>query len=274
MDHVVAKGARIPVIGFGTLRIGERCAEAVKSAIEAGYTHIDTAWKYGNEVEVGQGIAAAGKPREELFITTKVTHERIQNGELQKSAEESLDNLKLDWVDLFLIHWPNPQVPMRECIPALMEVRERGLARHIGVANFMSAMLDEAQSIADGTLVCNQIEYHPFCQQRSVRDAIARHGMVLTGYCPLQRGKLPDHPVFAEIAAKKGKTPSQIALRWAIQQDGVVPLPKATGDAHIRENIAVFDFTLDDGEMAAISALDGSNGGRVVNPPHRPVWDD
>jgi 2,5-diketo-D-gluconate reductase B len=107
-----------------------------------------------------------------------------------------------------------------------------------------------------------------------VRDAIARHGMALAGYCPLQRGKLPDHPVFAEIAANKGKTPSQIALRWAIQQDGVVPLPKATSEAHIRENIAVFDFTLDDAEMSAISALDGSNGGRVVNPPHRPVWDD
>ena len=274
MDYVEAKGARIPIIGFGTLRIGDSCAEAVRCAIEAGYAHIDTAWKYGNEVEVGEGIAAAGRPREDLFVTTKVTHERIQPGELQKSAQESLDNLKLDYVDLFLIHWPNPDVPLSECIPALLDVRERGMTRHVGVANFMSTMLDEAQAIADGSLVCNQIEYHPFCQQPKVRASTARHGMALAGYCPLQRGKLPDHPVFTELAAKKNKTPSQIALRWAIQQNGVIPLPKATTEAHIRENIAIFDFNLDDQDMAAINALDGTSGGRVVSPPHRPVWDD
>jgi diketogulonate reductase-like aldo/keto reductase len=274
MDHVEIKGARIPVIGFGTLNIGETCAEAVRTAIEAGYTHIDTAWKYGNEVEVGEGIAASGVPRDELFVTTKVTHERIGDGELQRSAEESLANLRLDRVDLFLIHWPNPEVPLSECIPALIELRERGLTRHVGVANFTSAMLDEAQSIAGGTLVCNQIEYQPFCQQPTVRDAIRRHGMALTGYCPLQRGRLRDHPVFAALAESRGKTASQVALRWAIQQENVIPLPKATSKAHIRENIDIFDFALTSDEMATISALDGTSGGRVVNPPHAPVWDD
>lgn len=274
MEFVERNGARIPALGFGTLNIGENCAEAVKTALDVGYTHIDTAWKYGNEVQVGEGIAASGIARDGLFVTTKVTHERIQAGELQRSAEESLENLGLDHVDLFLIHWPNPQVPLAESIPALMDVRDRGLTRHIGVANFQSAMLGEAQSIAGGALVCNQIEFHPFCQQSTVRAATERNNMAIAAYCPLQRGKLPDHPLFAEIAARKGKTPSQVALRWSLQQGGVVPLPKATSEAHIRENFDIFDFALDEAEMAAIDALDGSHGGRVVNPPHAPAWDD
>lgn len=269
-----AHGAHMPAVGFGTMTFPERAAELVAYALQNGYRLIDTARKYGTEEEVGKGIRASGIAREDLWVTTKVTELNAREADFLNSAETSLKALGLDYVDLLLVHWPQPKVPFSETLGALAKAKRQGLARHIGVSNFNIAMLDEAVHVCPEPLITNQVEYHAYLPQDRMLAALKRHGMILTAYCPVARGELLEDPVIGEIAKAHGKTIAQVALRWLIQQPMVAAVPRALTEAHIDDNIDVFDFELSDGEMRRIAAL-RSKRVRIANPPERrPVWDE
>jgi diketogulonate reductase-like aldo/keto reductase len=271
VPKLAAHGAEIPAIGFGTSQLANPAA-AVASALAAGYRHLDAARKYGTEEGVGEGIRAAKVPREELFVTTKVSHENLRAADFARSLEQSLAALGLSYIDLLLVHWPNAAIPLAETMGALARAKRDGLARHVGVANFNIAMVDEAIRLCPAPLVALQAEFHPYLDQTRLRAAVAERGMVLIGYCPLGRGRLTDDPVVGEIARRRGKTAAQIALRWAVQH-GVVPIPRSSNRQRIAENLAVFDFTLSDDEMAQIAALRRRDG-RIADPAGRaPAWD-
>jgi 2,5-diketo-D-gluconate reductase B len=270
---LAAHGAKMPAIGFGTMELPHRPAELVAAAIAAGYRHIDTARKYGTEKHVGEGIRASGIARNELFVTTKVTEENAREADFLRSAETSLKALGLNYVDLLLIHWPQPKVPFTETLGALAKAKRSGLTRHVGVSNFTLAMLEEAVHVCPEPLITNQVEYHAYLPQDRMLAALHRHRMILTAYCPVARGKLLDDPVIGEIAKARGKTRAQICLRWLIQQPMVAAVPRALEEAHIVEDLDVFDFSLSDEEMRRISALRSRNV-RIADPPERaPKWD-
>jgi diketogulonate reductase-like aldo/keto reductase len=267
-----ARGAEIPAIGFGTSSLGN-CGEIVANALKAGYRHIDTAWKYGTERGVGEGMRASGVPRSEIFLTTKVTHEYLRADDFARSVDESLKNLGVDYVDLLLVHWPNPEIPLSEPMPALAKAKRQGLARHIGVANFTIALLDEAIRLCPEPLVNLQAEYHPHLDQTKLLEACRRRGLIFTAYCPLGRGRLLRDPVLADIAARKGRPLAQIALRWLVQQGNIIPIPRSSNPERMATNLAVFDFALTDEEMKRISALKRPDG-RIADPVGRaPAWD-
>lgn len=268
-----AHGAKMPAIGYGTMEFPGRATELVTHAINIGYRHIDTARKYGTEEQVGEGIRASGIARGELWVTTKVTELDAREADFLRSAETSLKALRLDYVDLLLVHWPQPKVPFAETLGALAKAKRSGMTRHIGVSNFTLAMLEEAVRVCPEPLITNQIEYHAYLPQDRMLAALKRHGMILTAYCPVARGQLLDDPVIGEIAKAHGRTPAQICLRWLVQQPMVAAVPRALEEAHIAENLAVFDFALDDQEMQRISALRRRNV-RIADPPERaPKWD-
>jgi len=273
VPRLAAHGAEIPAIGFGTSGLAAPVGAVVASALAAGYRHLDAARKYGTEQGVGEGIRIAKVPRHELFITTKVSHENLRAADFARSVEASLKALGVSYVDLLLVHWPNAQIPLAETMGALARAGRDGLARHVGVANFNIAMVDEAIRLCAEPLATLQAEFHPYLDQTRLLDACRRRGMVLTGYCPLGRGRLINDPVIGEIARARSRTVAQIALRWAIQQDGVIPIPRSSNPQRIAENIDVFDFTLSDDEMGRIAALRRSDG-RIANPAGRaPAWD-
>jgi 2,5-diketo-D-gluconate reductase B len=267
-----ARGAEIPAIGFGTSSLGN-CGEIIAHALKAGYRHIDTAWKYGTERGVGEGMRASGVPRSEIFLATKVTHEYLRADDFARSVDESLKNLGVDYVDLLLVHWPNPEIPLSEPMPALAKAKRQGLARHIGVANFTIALLDEAIRLCPEPLVNLQAEYHPHLDQTKLLEACRRRGLIFTAYCPLGRGRLLRDPVLADIAARNGRPLAQIALRWLVQQGNIIPIPRSSDPKRMAENLAIFDFALTDEEMKRISALKRPNG-RIADPVGRaPAWD-
>jgi diketogulonate reductase-like aldo/keto reductase len=270
---LTAHGAVIPTIGFGTSMLGSRAAETVCAALQAGYRHIDTAWKYGTERGVGDGMRASGVRRDEIFLTTKISHEYLRADDFERCTNESLRTLGVDYVDLLLVHWPNPKIPLSETIGALTKMKRQGLTRHIGVANFTTTLLDRAIRLCDEPLVTNQIEVHPYLDQTSMLAACRRYGMVTTAYCPLGRGRLFSDPVLAEIARNNGRTIAQVALRWLVQQGNIAPIPRSSNRQCIAENIKVFDFELTHAEMDRISALKRPNG-RIANPVERVgAWD-
>jgi diketogulonate reductase-like aldo/keto reductase len=253
---VQAHGAAIPALGFGTWQLGgESCVSAVETALELGYRHIDTASMYGNETEVGKGLRASGVARAEVFVTTKVWTDALRDGALQRSAEASLKRLGLDRVDLLLVHWPSASVPLRETIGALCDARRRGLTSHIGVSNFSADLMRQAARLASEPIVTNQCKYHPGLDEGELLEACRAEGIALTAYTPLGRGDVVRQPTIRRIADAHGRTPAQIALRWLVQQRNVVAIPKAASRPHIAENLAIFDFTLDEAEMAAIAGL-------------------
>jgi len=258
----------MPALGFGTSPMtGGLSADTVVAALKAGYRHIDTARKYGTERAVGEAMRAAGVPRQDIFLTTKVSHEHLRAGDFAKSVDASLAALKVDYVDLLLIHWPNPDIALSETMPALAKAKRQGLARHIGVANFNIALLDQAVELCPEPLVALQAEYHPFLDQAKLLAAARRHRLVFIAYCPLGRGRLFGDPVLAEIAAQRGRSVAQIALRWLLQQN-VAAIPFSSKPQRIADNFNVFDFTLSDDEMKCIAALKRANG-RVANPAGR-----
>jgi diketogulonate reductase-like aldo/keto reductase len=270
---VETNGANIPAIGLGTfLMQGETATKAVVAALQSGYRHIDTAEMYGNEREVGEGLRAGGVARDDVFVTTKVWWENLEDGALMRAAEGSLEKLGLDHVDLLLIHWPKPDGEVEDWIRDLCRAKREGLTRHIGVSNFPVALLDRAVAASDEPLVTNQVEYHPYLDQTKLREACRRHGIALTAYCPLGRAGVLDEPVLRAIAERHGKTVSQVVLRWHIQQPGTIAIPKSGTPKHIAENIDIVDFELSADEMARISGLARPDG-RVVNPGFAPNWD-
>ena len=258
----------MPLLGFGTSPMtGGLSAETVVAALKAGYRHIDTARKYGTESAVGEAMRAAGLARADIFLTTKVSHENLRAGEFAKSVEESLAALKVDYVDLLLIHWPNPEIALSECMPALARAKRQGLARHIGVANFNIALLDQALELCPEPLVALQAEYHPFLDQSKLLAAARQRGLIFIAFCPLGRGRLLGDPVLADIAAARGRSVAQIALRWLIQQN-VAAIPFSSNPQRIADNFKVFEFELSDDEMKRIAALKRPDG-RVANPKGR-----
>jgi diketogulonate reductase-like aldo/keto reductase len=273
--QIKAHGAAMPVVGYGTMEFPEpdKAPGLVAHAINCGYRHIDTARKYGSEQWVGEGIRASGIARDELFVTTKVTEENARADDFARSVDTSLKTLGLDYVDLLLIHWPQPRVPLAETLGALAKARRQGLARNIGVSNFTIALLDEAAKVCPEPLVTNQIEYHAYIRQDRLLAACRKYGLLVTCHVPLARGLLLKDPVIVRIADKHSKSPAQVALRWLIQQENVAVVPRALNEREIEENIDIFDFALTDGEMTEIDALRDRNV-RVVDPEvRRPVWD-
>ena len=207
----------IPALGFGTSPLtGGLSADTVVAALKAGYRHIDTARKYGTERAVGEALRVAGVPRKDIFLTTKVSHENLRAGDFAKSVDESLAALGVDYIDLLLVHWPNPEIALSETMPALAKTKRQGLARHIGVANFNIALLDQAIELCPEPLVALQAEYHPFLDQAKLLAAVRRHKLMFIAYCPLGRGRLFGDPVLADIAEQRGRSIAQIALRWLI----------------------------------------------------------
>ncbi len=274
MHHVAANGAEIPAIGLGTYALrGPDGIRAISEAIRVGYRHIDTAASYGNEEVVGEGVRASGVPREDVFVTTKIPQENLADGEAVRSAEASLKRLGFDYVDLILIHWPNLSMSAVEMMRALNEVKRRGLARHIGVSNFTSSLLAEAWAATEEPLVANQCEYHPYLNQDRVRAACREHDMAFIAYCPLGRQAAMNEAAITSVAAALNRTPAQVVLRWEVQQ-GVIPIPKSSHTKRLEENISVFDFSLSDEEMAAISDLTRTHHERICDFNFSPMWDD
>src|SRR5713226_8277315 len=242
MQLVEANGAKIPAIGLGTWELrGRSCARLVEQALRLGYRHIDTAQVYENEREVGEGLRASGVRRDDVFVATKVWTTHFAPNDLERSTRESLAKLRLAEVDLLLLHWPNPQVPLSETLGALAHVKQLGMARHIGVSNFTVALIEEAVAACPEPLMCDQVEYHPYLDQTKVLDACARHGLALVAYSPVARGRIKNDRALLRIGDRYRKTATQICLRWLVQQ-GVAAIPRTSKLERLSENIDIFDF--------------------------------
>lgn len=253
MQTVTIGEAGIPVLGLGTWPMrGRSCRDIVAEAVALGYRHIDTAQMYGNEAEVGAGVRDSGVPRDQVFITTKVLREYASARRMPKSVEDSVHKLGLGPIDLLLIHWPNYQVPVAETVECLSEMKRRGLTRHIGVSNYSPDLVDEAVKTSPEPIVANQIEYNPFIDRSDWLAANRRHGLATTAYTPIARGRVAGNRVLEDIAAAHGKSAAQVALRWLIQQQDVIVIPKSSHRDRLAENLAIFDFALSDDEMARI----------------------
>jgi 2,5-diketo-D-gluconate reductase B len=272
MNFIEANGARIPAIGLGTWELrGRTCARIVEQALKLGYRHLDTAQVYENEREVGEGLRASGVRRGELFVTTKVWTNHFAPHDLQRSTKESLVRLRLPEVDLLLLHWPNPHVPLSETMGALAHAKQLGLTKHIGLSNFTVALIEQAVAACPEPLACNQVEYHPYLNQAKVLDACARHGMALVAYSPIARGRIKNDATLARIGRKYHKSPAQVCLRWLVQQN-VSAIPRTSRIERLSENIEIFDFDLGDDEMHDISQM-GSAAVRLADFAFAPKWD-
>ncbi|MBR0828509.1 aldo/keto reductase [Bradyrhizobium manausense] len=277
MLFVEAKGARIsgakiPAIGLGTWELsGRTCARVVEQALRLGYRHIDTAQVYENEREVGDGVRASGVRRDDIFLTTKIWTNHFAPHDLERSVKESLVRLRLPAVDLLLLHWPNPHVPLAETLGALAHAKRMGLTRHIGVSNFTVALIEEAVALSPEPLACNQVEYHPYLDQAKVRAACDSHGLALVAYSPIAKGRIRSDQALAQIGRTHRKTPAQICLRWLVQQN-VSAIPRTSRIERLSENIEIFDFELSDDEMEQIFALAHPKG-RLTDFGFAPKWD-
>jgi diketogulonate reductase-like aldo/keto reductase len=272
MDVVEANGATIPALGLGTWELrGRACARIVEQALRLGYRHIDTAQIYENEREVGEGLRGSGVKRDDVFVTTKVWTTHFAPNDLLRSAKESLARLRLTDVDLLLLHWPNPQVPLQETLGALAQAKELGLARNIGVSNFTVALIEEAVATCPAPLACNQVEYHPYLDQTKVLTACKSFGLALVAYSPVAKGRVKNAEALNRIGAHYGKSAAQVCLRWLIQQNAVA-IPRTSKVERLSENIDIFDFSLTDAEMDEVFAM-GTRQGRITDFGFAPKWD-
>src|ERR1700730_486048 len=252
---MLESNARIPLVGLGTWSLrGGVCVDIVERALRLGYCHIDTAESYENEREVGDGLDASGVQRDHIFVTTKISPSHFAPRELERAAKDSLTRLRLSEVDLLLLHWPNPQVPLSETLGALCRVKRAGLTRHIGVSNFTVADMRAAVSHASEPLVCNQIEMNSFLDRPKLTAACRAHGMAAVAYSPLARGEANNDGVLARIGQAYGKSGTQVSLRWLTQQ-GIPVIPRTSRINRLSENYAIFDFILSEAEMSEISAM-------------------
>lgn len=270
MHAVEAKGFKIPLVGLGTWMLrGRECARLTEQAIRIGYRHIDTAQMYDNERAVGEGVRASGK-RDAVMVTTKVAPTSLAPHDLERSVKESLAHLRLDHIDLLLIHWPNPRVPLAETLGAMAKMKREGYVRQLGVSNFTVALLDEANKVSS-ELVCNQIECHPFLDQSKVIAACKKHGMAVVAYSPIARGNANGDAVLRRIAQAHGKSAAQVSLRFLVQQ-GIAVIPRTGKVERLEENLALFDFALSEDQMFEIGTL-GARGNRIVDWSWSPNWD-
>ncbi len=269
---IEAFGGSIPVLGFGTWQLhGDKAEVAVQAALDTGFRHIDTARAYGNEKEVGQGIKASDVSRSDIFLTTKIPKDHLKPEDVKEQMDKSLMDLNTDYVDLLLIHWPSKKVPVEDTLGAMFELKEAGKMRNVGVSNFTETLLEEALDVSPGPIFCNQIEYHPYLAQDNVINFCRSRRLAVEAYSPLAKGRAPKDGLLQEIGSTHGKNAAQVTIRWLLQQNGIVCLPKSGNPEHIRQNFDVFDFELSEEEMERISAL--NKGKRLISPSWAPEWD-
>ena len=260
IPDIRAGDVTMPAIGLGTWQLENGSAQPlVEKALELGYRHIDTAQIYGNEQDVGAALAATGVPRGEIFVTTKVWVDHFAQGDLQRSVEVSLKKLRVPQVDLLLLHWPKPKPALGETMAALNDVRDRGLTSAIGLSNFPSVLMAQAQAASEAPIATNQVEYHPYLSQKTLIAKAKAMGSSITAWSPLAQGQVAEDPVLIDIGQAHGKTPGQVTLRWQVQQ-GVITIPRTKTPARLAENFDIFDFALSDAEMARIFALARPDG--------------
>ena len=272
MQMIEANGASIPALGLGTWQLNDRVgARIVEQALRLGYRHIDAALIYGNEKEVGEGLHASGVKREEIFVTTKVPHTELTPPALERAVKQSLANLRLSDVNLLLIHWPNAQIPLAETMGAMSKMKKEGYARHIGISNFTVQLVDEAVKLSSEPIVTNQIEWHPYLDEAKVQAACKKHGIAVTAYCPIARGRAVGDELLTTIGQKYGKSAGQVSLRWLIQK-GAIVIPRTSKVERLTENMSIFDFELSAADMAEVDAL-AKPAGRVVSVGWAPKWD-
>ena len=268
----VPSAGEMPMLGLGTWENDDhdQCAESVENALEMGYRHIDTAQAYRNEEAVGEGIAAADVDREDIFLATKVWTSKLSHEKVLRSTKDSLDKLGVDYVDLLYVHWPANQYDPVDTLPAFDELYDEGLIENVGVSNFEPDHIDRASRELDAPVFANQVEMHPFLQQDDLREYAAENDIELVAYSPLARGDVMDDPTLSEIAEKHGVSAAQVSLAW-LREKGVTAIPKATGEAHIRDNFESVALELDEEDIAAIDELD--RGQRQVHPDFAPeAW--
>lgn len=254
MERKQIKNEEVPSIGLGTWRLsGDDCAKAVESALSLNYRHLDTAQMYNNEEEVGRGMSDSGVDRAEIFLTTKLSTGNFTHDKVLNSARESMKKLSADYVDLLLMHWPNPSVPLEETLGAMRELQDEGLVKHVGVSNFPVQMVEEATEHAE--IFCNQVEYHPRNPQNELLEQAEKMDYLLTAYSPVAKGRITSDATLEEIGSAHDKTPAQVALRWLVQQEKVCAIPKAQSPDHQQSNLDIFDFELSEEEMEKVSEL-------------------
>ena len=269
--------ARIPALGLGTWQnTGQNCVDVVKTALQMGYEHIDTAQAYGNEEQVGKGLAQSGVSRDAYFLTTKIFPDdlKFKPEKLVEATHKSLDNLGVDYLDLLLLHWPDERVPLSETMPALSELQKQGLTRHIGVSNFTIDWLIEAQRYASVPIATNQVEFHPFINQRTLRIFMENRHIPLTAYSPLARGEVFKNDTIKAIADKHGITPAQVSLAYILADKNRIAIPKTSTIDHLQGNLDALNVTLEADDIAKIDGLVRQDGRKIEHPDYKPEWDD
>jgi len=247
-------GHSIPVIGLGTMKLeGKECENTVRKAIKIGYRHIDTAVIYENESAVGNAIK--GFEREKLFITTKVWKDMLEFGDFKQSVEKSLKKLGTSYIDLLLIHRPNPDIPLKESAKAMNQLIKEEKVRNIGVSNFNLSQLKNIQDLTEHPIITNQVKYHVGMDHSKLLEYCQENSLLLTAYSPLARGKLVEKEILQNLGEKYEKTPGQIALKWLIQQENVITVPRATSKAHMQENLLLFNWKLEKKDMSKLSSI-------------------
>ncbi|EIW53073.1 Aldo/keto reductase [Trametes versicolor FP-101664 SS1] len=266
----LSSGYEMPLVGFGVWQNIDQCIPACAVALKHGYRHIDSARVYGNEVEVGQAVRDSGIPREDIFVTSKILHTEHEYERTLAAVDESLKRFGFDYLDLFLVHTPLSGKARRlETYRALLDAKKAGKLRSVGVSNYGVGHLEEIREAGLEPPAVNQLEIHPFCQQREIVEYCTERGIVLQAYCPLIQGQF-DNPVFHEVAKKYNKLVPQVLVRWSLQK-GFNPLPKSATPERIVSNVDVFDFEIAPEDMARIDALDkGAAGAILLNPVNAP----
>jgi 2,5-diketo-D-gluconate reductase B len=272
MEYLQTQGIRLPRLGLGTFRMqGDACRAAVESALGLGYRHIDTAEMYGNEDAIGVAIAASGVARKDLHVTTKVWNDDLAPDAIRRSFDASLKKLRLDQVDLYLVHWPSKKMNLPAMFETLMQLKQEGRTRAIGVANFNIALLKTVVEEIKAPIACNQIEYHVMLDQTPVRKYLAAKSIPLVAYCPLAQGRAASNETLTAIGRKHGASAAQVALKWLLDQTDVAAIPKASRVESQQANLDAQNIGLDDEDTKAIAALPKNQ--RFVNPGFAPAWD-
>ncbi len=268
---LITKNLAMPALGLGTWPMkGADCEEAVCTALDMGYRHIDTAEMYGNEEAVGAALARTSIPRGEIFLTTKVWWDKPKGPAFRAAFEQCLERLKQPYVNLLLIHWPSPELDLPSVLTAMARIREEGLAHAVGVANFPPGLLKQALALNIAPIACNQVEHHVMLDQQKLLDITQPASIVLTSYTPLGKGAVLDHPVMQQIAREHGATPGQVALAWLLSKQLVAAIPKARGVERQAENLAAAKLKLSEADLEAIAALPKDR--RFINPGFAPAW--
>lgn len=266
MEQEIVKNAKIPALGLGTAQLtGEECINTVEEALNLGYRHIDTAQLYGNESEIGKAIENSQIDRNKIFIVTKIKRKNLEKTKLYQSFINSLEKLRTNYVDLLLIHAPSRKVPIQESINEMNKLQNKDKIKHIGVSNFSVEKTKKAMKVSSTPIITNQVKYHPMYGQEKLLKFCLNEDICLTAYSPLARGKIHGNRTLKKIGSKYNKNEFQTALRWLIQQDKVVTIPKASSRKHLEENIDIFDFELNREEMKKIFEIHGGIKNKILS---------